>query len=62
MSRIYLSSTLEDLKEYREAVRETLRRLNHEVIGVEEFAAGESAPLEKTLEEVSPRGHSPQRS
>ena len=53
MSRIYLSSTLEELKEYREAVRQTLRRLNHEVIGVEEFAAGESAPLKKMLEEVA---------
>lgn len=39
MSTIYLSSTYEDLKEYWEVAGRALRRLNHQVVGMEGYVA-----------------------
>jgi formylglycine-generating enzyme required for sulfatase activity len=52
MSRIYLSSTYEDLKEHREAVAQALRRLGHQVIGMEDYVAADQRALAKCLEDV----------
>jgi len=52
MSRIYLSSTFEDLKEYRQAVRDGLLRAGHLVAGMEEAVAGSGRPLEVIRLEV----------
>ena len=47
--KIYISSTFEDLKEEREAVRRALLRLNHEVIGVE----SEQRSLDKVRHDIA---------
>jgi hypothetical protein len=52
MSRVYLSSTFEDLKEYRQAVRDGLLRAGHLVAGMEEAAATSGRPLEVIRLEV----------
>ncbi|HJQ30961.1 MAG TPA: DUF4062 domain-containing protein [Pyrinomonadaceae bacterium] len=53
MARFYVSSTYEDLKECRQSVCEALRRLHHEVVGMENYAAGTQAPLDKCLTDVT---------
>jgi hypothetical protein len=53
MSTIYLSSTYEDLKEYRDAAGRALRRLNHQVVGMEDYVASDERPLEKCLKDVA---------
>lgn len=53
MARIYVSSTFNDLKEYREAVRQTLRRLGHEDVAMEYYMAEDKRPLERCLEDVA---------
>lgn len=53
MAKFYLSSTFEDLKECREAVSNALRQIGHEVIGMENYTARGTAPLEKCLKDVA---------
>jgi len=53
MTRIYLSSTYEDLKEHREAVARALRRLDHHVVGMEDYVAADERPLAKCLKDVA---------
>src|SRR5438445_5450169 len=53
MARIYLSSTFEDLKDYRAAVYHTLRQMHHDVISMEDDVAGDERPLDKCLADVS---------
>lgn len=50
--RVYVSSTFEDLKEYREAVIRILRQLGHEVVAMEDYVAASALPLEKVLDDV----------
>jgi hypothetical protein len=50
--RIYLSSTYTDLVEHRAAVARLLRQMGHEVIGMEEYVAEGSRPLERCLQDV----------
>ena len=52
MTKIYLSSTYEDLKDYREAVARALRRLDHHVGGMENYVAADERPLKKCLKDV----------
>ena len=52
MARIYVSSTYNDLKEYRDSVRLALRRLGHEDIAMEYYVAEESRPVAKCLRDV----------
>jgi HEAT repeat protein len=52
MAKIYVSSTYTDLKEIREQVRITLRRLGHEDVAMEYYVAEDLRPLEKCLADV----------
>ncbi len=53
MARIYISSTFEDLREYREVVYSTLRQLRHDVIAMEDYVATDLRPVEKCLQDVA---------
>jgi hypothetical protein len=53
VARIYLSSTFQDLKDHREEVAKGLRRLRHEVIGMEDYVADGSRPLAKCLRDIT---------
>jgi hypothetical protein len=52
VAKIYVSSTYEDLEDCREAVYQTLRRMRHDVIAMEDYTAGEERPLDRCLEDV----------
>jgi Domain of unknown function (DUF4062) len=53
MTTIYLSSTYEDLKDYRSAVFEALRKAGYEVFAMEDYVATDSRPVEKCLADVA---------
>jgi tetratricopeptide (TPR) repeat protein len=53
VAKIYISSTYEDLKDYREAVYRALRRDRHDVIAMEDYVARDQRPLQKCLEDVA---------
>jgi hypothetical protein len=50
--KIYLSSTFEDLKDYREKVYRELRSLRHDVIAMEDYVAADVRPVDKCLVDV----------
>ena len=50
--RVYLSSTYTDLIEHRAAVAHLLRQMGHEVVGMEEYVAEGSRPLDRCLKDV----------
>lgn len=50
--KIYISSTYQDLVEHRAAVDRTLRRMGHDVIGMEQYVAEGSKPVERCREDV----------
>ena len=52
MATIYLSSTYEDLKDYRQAVYKALRMAGHQVIAMEDYVAKDQRPVNKCLEDV----------
>lgn len=52
MVTIYLSSTYEDLKDYRRVVYEALRKAGHQVIAMEDYVATDQRPVEKCLKDV----------
>lgn len=52
MALIYLSSTYEDLKEYRLRVYEALHNSGHEVIAMEGYVATDKRPVEKCLADL----------
>lgn len=52
MATIYLSSTYEDLKEFRNAVYEALRKAGHQVTAMEDYVAADQRPVEKCLNDV----------
>ncbi|ACK71015.1 putative signal transduction protein with NACHT domain [Gloeothece citriformis PCC 7424] len=53
MAKVYISSTYGDLKEYREAVYKTLRRMGHDAFAMEDYVAtGTYPPLDKCLKDV----------
>ena len=47
--RVYLSSTLSDLREYRQAAIDVIRQLGLGVVLLEQFGAADSPPLEASL-------------
>src|SRR5215471_16254977 len=51
--RIYISSTFSDLKDYREAVIQSLWQLDHNVAAMEKYTAADQRPLDKCLEDVA---------
>jgi len=53
VTRIYVSSTFSDLKEYRERVQQVLRSLGHEDISMENYVASEDRPLDKCRSDVA---------
>jgi len=53
MSKIYLSSTFEDLKLHREAVYRALRQLRHDVVSMEDYVASSERPLDRCLADVA---------
>jgi hypothetical protein len=50
--KIYLSATYRDLHRYRLAVSMVLRRMGHQVIGMEDYVAEDIRPLGRCLEDV----------
>jgi hypothetical protein len=50
--KIYISSTYQDLVDHRSAVDRTLRRMGHDVIGMEQYVAEGNKPLERCLVDV----------
>ncbi len=53
MSRIFVSSTFEDLKDFRKEVSLQLKRMQHEDIAMEYFVAENIRPLDKCLKAVA---------
>jgi formylglycine-generating enzyme required for sulfatase activity len=53
MTTIYLSSTYEDLKEYRSVVFEALRKASYEVKAMEDYVATDKRPIEECLADVA---------
>jgi HEAT repeat protein len=53
VAKIYLSSTYSDLVAERKAVYETLRRLRHDVIAMEDYVATDRRPLDTCLADVA---------
>jgi hypothetical protein len=51
--RIYVSSTSEDLSEYRAAVFDQLRRMGHQVVGMPGYTADARGPVAKVLDDVT---------
>ena len=52
MTRVYMSSTYEDLERHREAVFRALRRLPVDLIAMEEYVAMDKRPLKKCVSDV----------
>lgn len=50
--KIYISSTYQDLADHRSAVDRTLRRMGHDVIGMEQYVAEGNRPLDRCLADV----------
>src|SRR5512144_1159261 len=50
--KVYISSTYQDLIEYRAAVDRTLRRMGHDVIGMEQYVAEGSKPVDRCKADV----------
>jgi hypothetical protein len=50
--RIFVSSSFEDLQEYRVAAIRVLRQLGHEVVAMEDFVAASGVPLKQMLDKV----------
>jgi conflict system STAND superfamily ATPase/uncharacterized protein DUF4062 len=53
VTTIYLSSTYEDLKEYRTAVVEALRKSGYQVLAMEDYIATDRRPVDKCLADVA---------
>src|SRR5262245_20370186 len=50
--KVYVSSTYQDLIDYRAAVDRTLRRMGHDVIGMEQYIAEGSKPVDRCKADV----------
>jgi hypothetical protein len=53
MTKIYISSTYADLKDYRETAYRTLRQMGHDVIAMEDYVATDQRPVSKCLADVA---------
>lgn len=51
--KIYVSSTFDDLKDFRREVHAQLRKLGTDVVAMEDYVASEKRPLAKCLEDVA---------
>ena len=52
MARVYVSSTFSDLRDCREQVRLTLKRMDHDDVAMEYYTAEEVRPLDRCLRDV----------
>jgi hypothetical protein len=52
LARIYISSTFDDLKRYREAVSMAIRRMGHVDVAMEYYTAEDRRPLDRCLADV----------
>ena len=52
MATIYLSSSFEDLKDYRRVVVDALHKSGHQVIAMEDYVAADHRPVDKCLKDV----------
>src|SRR6185369_7204086 len=52
-TRVYVSSTFEDLKDYRAKVNEGLRRAGYELVAMEDYPAFDQRPLQKCLDDLA---------
>jgi len=52
VDRIYLSSTFQDLELFRSAAGRQLRRMNKQVVGMEDYVAADVRPLDRCREDV----------
>jgi hypothetical protein len=50
--KIYISSTYRDLAAHRKAVADTLRRMGHQIVGMEDYVAEGGRPLARCLADV----------
>jgi len=50
--KVYVSSTFRDLREHRAAIDRALRRMGHDVIGMEQYVAEGTKPLDRCLADV----------
>lgn len=50
--KIYVSSTFLDLADHRRAVDVALRRMGHDVVGMEQYVAEASKPVERCQQDV----------
>ena len=50
--KVYISSTYQDLVDHRAAVDRTLRRMGHDVIGMEQYIAEGSKPVDRCKADV----------
>src|SRR5262245_42004072 len=50
--KVYISSTYQDLVDHRAAVDRTLRRMSHDVIGMEQYIAEGSKPVDRCKADV----------
>jgi hypothetical protein len=53
INSIYLSSTFQDLELFRDTVGRYLRKINKQVIGMEDYVAADVRPLDKCLQDVA---------
>lgn len=50
--KVYISSTYQDLVEFRAAIDRTLRRMGHDVVGMEQYVAEGSKPVDRCRADV----------
>jgi hypothetical protein len=53
MAKVYVSSTYQDLQDYRRRVSLALRAMGHEDVAMEYYVAEDKRPVEKCLEDVA---------
>ncbi|HEU0077164.1 MAG TPA: DUF4062 domain-containing protein [Longimicrobiaceae bacterium] len=53
MAKFYLSSTYADLQGYRSEVYQTLRRMGHDAVAMEDYVAADERPLARCLADVA---------
>ena len=51
--RVYVSSTVQDLREHRSAAIRVLRQMGHEVVAMEDYVAESAVPVEKVIADVA---------
>jgi hypothetical protein len=50
--KVYISSTFHDLRDHRAAIDRSLRRMGHDVIGMEQYVAEGAKPVDRCLADV----------